>query len=191
MDLIADGLLIATALTAALYCHVLSRRLRRLSDAEAGIGAQIASLDKALEETRTGLAETRRGVAEARAALRNARDALSSELAAARAETASLAEAREALRGAIDHAEGLCDAAPPAPIVAEPGDDLDGAEMPLEVFPALDVDEPRDQGDRDQIPDWPDGVVSLPDPVSDEGRLSEPEPERGGAAPLRVERMHL
>ena len=52
MQLIADGLLLATALTAALYCIVLSRRLRRLTDAQSGIGTQIRELTRVLEETR-------------------------------------------------------------------------------------------------------------------------------------------
>ena len=41
MALIADGLLIATALTAALYCAVLSRRLRRLADLESRLGVRL------------------------------------------------------------------------------------------------------------------------------------------------------
>ena len=66
MELIADGLLIATAMTAGLYCLVLSRRLRRLTDSGASIGPQIEALDRALGDTRPALAETRKGVAELR-----------------------------------------------------------------------------------------------------------------------------
>ena len=94
MQFVADGLLIATALAAAVYCLVLSRRLRRLTDAEEGIGAQIKALNAALDETRSGLAETRRSVAEARAALRNESQAASAEVRAAKAERASLAALR-------------------------------------------------------------------------------------------------
>ena len=94
MQLVADGLLIATALAAAVYCLVLSRRLRRLTDAEAGIGGQIKALNAALEETRAGLAETRRGVAEARAALRNEKEAMARDIEAAKTERAALTALR-------------------------------------------------------------------------------------------------
>lgn len=66
MELIADGLLIATAMTAGLYCLVLSKRLRLLTDSGNGIGPQIEALDQALGDTRAALAETREGVSELR-----------------------------------------------------------------------------------------------------------------------------
>lgn len=66
MELIADGLLIATAMTAGLYCLVLSRRLRQFTDSGEGIGPQIEAFDLALAETRTALNETREGVSEIR-----------------------------------------------------------------------------------------------------------------------------
>lgn len=60
MELIADILLIAGALGAALYCVVLSRRLNRFTNLEKGVGGAIAVLSsqvddmtKALEEART------------------------------------------------------------------------------------------------------------------------------------------
>lgn len=99
MELIADGLLIATALIAGLYCLVLSRRLRRLTDSGAGLGSQIEALDRAMGETRAALTETREGVAELRASARAAtadlkRRSESAEALAARlGETAGRAEA--------------------------------------------------------------------------------------------------
>jgi len=99
MELIADGLLIATALTAALYCVILGRRLRRLTDAETGIATQIMALNKALDETRAALADTRRGVTEARGSARGTTDALAREVAAARQ---AAAEIERATRGATD-----------------------------------------------------------------------------------------
>jgi hypothetical protein len=66
MELIADGLLIATAMTAGLYCLVLSRRLGRLSESGNGIGPQIDALDQALTETRAALTEAREGMSELR-----------------------------------------------------------------------------------------------------------------------------
>ena len=59
MSLIADGLLIATCLTTALYCLVLSRRLKRLSSTDEGVGQQILRLNTALKETKAAVAEIR------------------------------------------------------------------------------------------------------------------------------------
>lgn len=44
MTLIADMLLIAGALAAGFYCYVLSRRLRRFTDLEKGVGGAVAVL---------------------------------------------------------------------------------------------------------------------------------------------------
>jgi len=51
MSLIADGLLILTCLTTALYCHVLNRRLQRLANTDQGIGEQIKRMNEVLAET--------------------------------------------------------------------------------------------------------------------------------------------
>lgn len=83
MELVADGLLIATAVTAGLYCMVLSRRLRDLTDSGGGIGLQIEALNHALAETRAALAETRGGVSEARGAAKASLSELSLQCAAA------------------------------------------------------------------------------------------------------------
>lgn len=80
MELIADGLLIATGLTAGLYCLILSRRLRRLTDSGNGIGAQIEALDRALAETRSALAETREGVGDLRGSVRSAQAQLARDV---------------------------------------------------------------------------------------------------------------
>ena len=81
MELIADGLRIATAMTAGLYCLVLSRRLRRLTDSGNSIGPQIEALDRALEDTRAALAETREGVSELRGSAKAAAAQLARETA--------------------------------------------------------------------------------------------------------------
>ena len=44
MTLIADILLVAGALGAGLYCHVLAGRLRRFTDLEKGVGGAVAVL---------------------------------------------------------------------------------------------------------------------------------------------------
>lgn len=50
MALIADILLIAGALGATLYCHVLARRLRRFNDLEKGMGGAIAVLSAQVDD---------------------------------------------------------------------------------------------------------------------------------------------
>ena len=57
MSLIADGLLIATCLTAAIYCFVLGQRLKKFSSMEEGVGQQIKQLNSSLNETRSALKE--------------------------------------------------------------------------------------------------------------------------------------
>ena len=50
MEFIADILLASGALAAALYCFVLSRRLRRFTDLEHGIGGAIAVLSVQVDD---------------------------------------------------------------------------------------------------------------------------------------------
>lgn len=59
MTFLADGLLIVICLTTALYCHVLSRRLRILADTKSGLGQQILQMNERLEDTRGAITETR------------------------------------------------------------------------------------------------------------------------------------
>lgn len=50
MELIADILLISGALAATAYCVVLSRRLRRFTDLEKGVGGAIAVLSAQVDD---------------------------------------------------------------------------------------------------------------------------------------------
>ena len=50
MGLIADVLLVAGALGAALYCHVLARRLRRFTDLEKGVGGAVAVMSVQVDD---------------------------------------------------------------------------------------------------------------------------------------------
>jgi|GEM_PF-1419850 len=59
MELIADGLLIGAAFTAALYCWVLSRRLNALKSMDKGLGGAIAGLSARVEQTKASLADTK------------------------------------------------------------------------------------------------------------------------------------
>jgi hypothetical protein len=60
MALIADGLLIAAALTAAAYCMVLARRVQALSSLDRGLGAAIAQLSAQVEGMQEALAQAKR-----------------------------------------------------------------------------------------------------------------------------------
>lgn len=54
MDIIADILLVAGALGAGFYCHVLARRLNRFNDLENGVGGAVAVLSAQVDDlTRT------------------------------------------------------------------------------------------------------------------------------------------
>jgi len=50
MELIADILLVAGALGAGLYCHVLARRLSRFNDLENGVGGAVAVLSAQVDD---------------------------------------------------------------------------------------------------------------------------------------------
>lgn len=50
MALMADAILMATALISALYCRVLARRLQRFTALEAGMGGAIAVLSAEVDE---------------------------------------------------------------------------------------------------------------------------------------------
>ena len=50
MMMIADALLVAGALGAALYCFVLARRLRRFNDLEKGVGGAVAVVSAQVDD---------------------------------------------------------------------------------------------------------------------------------------------
>jgi len=72
MDMIADILLVAGALGAGLYCHVLARRLGRFNDLESGIGGAVAVLSAQVDD----LARTLRDAQNAAGAESRSLDAL-------------------------------------------------------------------------------------------------------------------
>ena len=59
MEFIADGLIVFSALVAALYCYILSRRLSALRDLDQGLGGAIAGLSARVEQTKVSLADTK------------------------------------------------------------------------------------------------------------------------------------
>lgn len=60
MELIADILLVAGALGAGLYCFVLSRRLKRFTDLEKGVGGAVAVLSTQADELKKSLGAARK-----------------------------------------------------------------------------------------------------------------------------------
>ncbi|GIX15508.1 MAG: hypothetical protein KatS3mg118_3467 [Paracoccaceae bacterium] len=60
MALIADGLLIVAALTAAVYCMVLARRVQALTSLDRGLGAAIAQLSAQVDGMQEALAQAKR-----------------------------------------------------------------------------------------------------------------------------------
>jgi ABC-type transporter Mla subunit MlaD len=59
MELVVDFLLLAASGTAGLFCWVLSRKLKAMTSAEAGLGAGIAALSQSAEEMKRAVAETK------------------------------------------------------------------------------------------------------------------------------------
>lgn len=58
MSFIADGLLLAGALTAAFYCWILSVRVKGLKDLDTGLGSAIAALSNQVNEMQKALKST-------------------------------------------------------------------------------------------------------------------------------------
>ncbi|MDA7430269.1 DUF6468 domain-containing protein [Primorskyibacter aestuariivivens] len=59
MEMIADILLVAGALGAGLYCHVLARRLSRFNDLENGVGGAVAVLSAQVDDLSKTLASAK------------------------------------------------------------------------------------------------------------------------------------
>lgn len=59
MALIADILLVAAALSAGLYCLILSRRLNRFTDLEKGVGGAVAVLSAQVDDMTRALEKAR------------------------------------------------------------------------------------------------------------------------------------
>lgn len=55
MELIADGLLLAGTMAAAFYCYVLARRVRALTDLDAGLGGAITALSQQVDDMKTSV----------------------------------------------------------------------------------------------------------------------------------------
>lgn len=141
MSLIADGILILTCLTTAIYCYVLSRRLARLSNTDEGIGKQIAQLNAGLEETRNA-------VKEIRATTRAASEKLSQEVAHARKIATQLARLNEKASETVSAHRYQAQPAADKPVRAEP----------FVAAPMVDAAEVQDE---------PDSIDPVPEIVED------------------------
>jgi hypothetical protein len=139
MELVADGLLISAAIVAALYCHVLSRRLRRFGDLDTGLGGAVATLSRQAEDLRAAIDEARRSATES-----------TRELAKRTARADSAAGRLEILIAAMHDAESRARPpglrAVPSSRVAVVGDDHDDA-VEGHVDPAPQRDEADEPGD--------------------------------------------
>lgn len=60
MTLIADGLIITAALTAAIYCMILARRIQRLTSLDRGLGQAIAELSRQVTGMQEALGAAKR-----------------------------------------------------------------------------------------------------------------------------------
>lgn len=65
MELITDGLLFIATMVAALYCLVLSRRLRRLTDMDAGVGEAITAMSTRVDEMNNALTSSQKSTQKA------------------------------------------------------------------------------------------------------------------------------
>ena len=155
MSIIADGLLIATCLTAAVYCFVLARRLKQFSNTEEGIGQQILQLTTTLQETRTALKEAQAGA-------KAETEALAREVSQARKLSTQLRNQLDAAAGALGNSRkaSVREASEP-----EQPESVDSAPIPPQSFVAAAA-VPVDDSVTDQpAPDVSDPEGSV-DPAS-------------------------
>ncbi len=118
IDLVADALLLSGALCACAYCFVLSRRLKKLSSFESGLGGAIAVLSTQVDDMQRVLKETEATAGEASSQLKDlvqeAEDA-AGNLEVLLASLTDMPEAPIAQPRAAAH-PGVSVAAPPAAV---------------------------------------------------------------------------
>ena len=149
MSLIADGILILTCLTTAIYCFVLSRRLQKLSNTDEGIGQQIKQLSSALKETRKAQRDLQDGA-------KAASDQLLREIAGAKQSAKALTGSNEAAQALIAKLEQLQADALRGYSAVEPAAESNSEPAPKKkVTPTPVPDEPED-ADEDEWPNEPD-----------------------------------
>ena len=165
MELVADILLISGALAAAVYCIVLSRRLRRFTDLEKGVGGAIAMLSMQVDDmTRT----------------------LEAAQSSALDSTRSLGDLTDRAEGVARRLELLVAAmhdlpAPPEPAPAGAGTSGTGAaggeEPPGAAAAATEQQRPADGASDPAMGSGPADSVSGPAPQAGAGADPPPGPE--------------
>lgn len=157
MSLIADGILILTCLTTAVYCYVLSRRLARLSNTDEGIGKQITQMNAGLEETRAA-------VKELRVTGKTASEALAREVAQARKVAAQLSRLNEAAAGMAANRYAATPAEAPVVEAEDPvetADPPEAVEDPVIPIAPPETDEDAAKQDASESSFFPEGKQQL------------------------------
>ncbi len=154
MELIADILLVAGALGAGLYCFVLSRRLKRFTDLEQGVGGAVAVLSTQAEELKKSLDSARA-----------ASDQSGNELKELTERAQSVAQRLELMMASMHDVVPEEQAAPepPAPEESsEPDEEAEGKAEPEEAPDTQEsdmVDTPADESKSDQPNKAPEGLM--------------------------------
>ena len=121
MQLLADGLVMFAASVAALYCWILSRRLRSLNDTKNGLGGAIASLTRQVEEVQRSLAEAKTDTqteAKRLAALVEKAESVAAQVEAGLNRSARVARARRAARERTDQSGSDATSAAATPLTS-------------------------------------------------------------------------
>ncbi len=154
MELIADILLVAGALGAGLYCFVLSRRLKRFTDLEQGVGGAVAVLSTQAEELKKSLDSARA-----------ASDQSGDELKELTERAQSVAQRLELMMASMHDVipEEKATPEPPAPDVSsEPDEEAEGAAEPEEASDTQDSDADdtsAEENGSDQPAKAPEGLM--------------------------------
>lgn len=149
MELIADILLVAGALGAGLYCFVLSRRLKRFTDLEQGVGGAVAVLSTQAEELRKSLDSARA-----------ASDQSGDDLKELTERAQSVAQRLELMMASMHDVIPEEETAPDAP--SEPGEEAEDNAEPEETSDTQEADAdstPAEEDKPEQPASAPDGLM--------------------------------
>lgn len=104
MELVIDFLLLAASGTAGLFCWVLSRKLKAITSAEAGLGAGIAALSNSAEDMKKAVAETKSSADETAARIEGLLGEADAKAAHLQGLIAELGDIGESLTGRVEGA---------------------------------------------------------------------------------------
>lgn len=170
MALIADILLVAGALGAAVYCLVLSRRLQQFTRLEDGVGGAIAVLSAQVDDMT-------RALKEARAAAHSSENALAAQTARAEQATERLSLMLASLHDLPEpNARQPAASAPPAAAPAAPAAAPAQGPAPTPGYPAASPAQPLSDALAPDRPIPPDREI--PESAAADPITAEIEPER-------------